>query len=748
MHVNPPLSRRCYIPLLSFFFAVQLCFSPQILPDDARLPSPAFEKAISVWAGGRAGDALAVLDAQLSGLEQAVWPPEAHVLRAWLLSECGRCEEAEEHWLAVAERTRPLRVFSYRRIFNCRMTRGDTAGTQEILEKLISMDGVRAHADLALALASCFRRAGKLDEAESLYRRILRVQHKGGYADAARLGLAAVLESEEKTGDAIVTLRQAQLDHYRASTLKDARAAEKRLCAAAGKKVARFGERDYSSFAVSLRKASFFKNALEVLEEWRAQYPASHESDRIEWHFIENLYLMRANDESLARCAQFLENFPRSSLSHQIRFTQLRLYVRLGQTAKVKSSAEVILETPGVSSSIKENTGLVLASYLVSIGEVEAGLDAYRRAYRSAASSEQKRSILWRAGVAALRVGQNQRAVTNLRALVGLNPPRDLEPSALYWLGVAESRMGQWEAALTALLKLEGKYSYDYYGVRARLFIPSLQDKVTGKRFEALCAAAGQKSLDFTELKIQEKARHHDLFKAAEILARAGLTGEAAALLEKLLVSFRADKGLAYCAARTYTECGDFKSALGILATYFPSYLKRPATGLPEDFWELAFPRPYWNEIRRAAEAHSVDPFLMLALMRQESRFDPAARSAVGAIGLFQIMPYTADQIGPGLGLKKVSEQDLTDPYINSLIAAKLLSGLIRQYDSFYVPAIAAYNAGEGRVDAWWKAGKKLSDDLFIDSMPYMETRVFVRTVLNNYFTYSRLYQPRVSADD
>src|SRR5207244_1315190 len=78
------------------------------------------------------------------------------------------------------------------------------------------------------------------------------------------------------------------------------------------------------------------------------------------------------------------------------------------------------------------------------------------------------------------------------------------------------------------------------------------------------------------------------------------------------------------------------------MAAYFGSHLERPATRLPDDFWQLAYPRAYWAEVSIAAARHHVDPLLMIALARQESHFERTVKSPVGAIGLFQIMPYTA----------------------------------------------------------------------------------------------------------
>ena len=74
------------------------------------------------------------------------------------------------------------------------------------------------------------------------------------------------------------------------------------------------------------------------------------------------------------------------------------------------------------------------------------------------------------------------------------------------------------------------------------------------------------------------------------------------------------------------------------MSSFFGDYLERPSTGLPEDFWRLAYPRAYWTEVTTAAARHHVDPLLMIALSRQESHFERTIKSPVGAIGLFQIM--------------------------------------------------------------------------------------------------------------
>ena len=136
---------------------------------------------------------------------------------------------------------------------------------------------------------------------------------------------------------------------------------------------------------------------------------------------------------------------------------------------------------------------------------------------------------------------------------------------------------------------------------------------------------------------------------------------------------------------------------------------------------------------------------LLLSLMRQESRFDPEARSPLGALGLLQIMPYTAEALAERAGVGEilddgVDEAALMRPSVNTAIAATLTGNLLDLFDAAIAPVIASYNAGEDRVALWWAATRDLSEDFFVDTIPYSETRHFVREVLSNYAAYQRVY--------
>ena len=711
---------------------------------DLRLPAPTFPVAAALYEAHQPTDALEVLERQLDGLTGDEVPIEAQLLRATLLAGVGRHQEREALWTEIAERESSLTVFALRALVSSLAGRAEPAQAETRLTELMMATSARQQLDLILTVADSHRGAGNFVEAAALYGRVLRSRSRGSFADAARLGLAAAQESAGDLEEAVNTFRQVQLQHHTPKAFTTARAGERRASASLGRSRQRFTEDQYRALARRLRVASQYEESLELLEEWRRAYPQTRKADVIEAETIDTLYSKRDSEEAAARCLQFAERFPRSALLPRVRVVQFRLDARMGRTAEVRSRGYDLWRgrVGGATAGQRRSAGELLAAYLASIGEVEEGLDVYRELYRTAGTARDQRNILWRAGVAALRAGQDERAVINLRGLNNRNPTGELAPAARYWLAVAERRVGKQTEAARLFRALEQRYPYHHYGLLARDRLSDLTTEATASDEDA--RRRGSATRKFPALELGDRVRRQSDFTAATLLAKAGLKSAAAELTRQVLARNRRNRALALLAARASAEAGDYRSVSTILVNHFGAYLRQPATDLPEDFWRLAYPRPFWEEIQASANTHDVDPILLLALMRQESRFDPQARSPAGAIGLFQIMPYTAAELGPQAGVGHLDggkdEAALMKPSVNVTIATKLISNLTMIFGRAMPPVIASYNAGEDRVSVWWQAAHGLGEDVFIDSIPYSETRRFVREVLANYSAYCRVY--------
>jgi len=151
---------------------------------------------------------------------------------------------------------------------------------------------------------------------------------------------------------------------------------------------------------------------------------------------------------------------------------------------------------------------------------------------------------------------------------------------------------------------------------------------------------------------------------------------------------------------------------------------------------EILYPNPYLPDLKLALKKDELDPIVVLALIRQESVFNPLARSPVGARGLMQLMPATARRFR-----RSVRDKHLVNPKINIDLGTQYFKGLVKRYDGNLVYVLAAYNAGEGRVERW--KGNLFDSDVTIlkniESIPFLETRNYVKLIFRNIFFYKLL---------
>ncbi|MBU3216581.1 lytic transglycosylase domain-containing protein [Clostridium estertheticum] len=152
------------------------------------------------------------------------------------------------------------------------------------------------------------------------------------------------------------------------------------------------------------------------------------------------------------------------------------------------------------------------------------------------------------------------------------------------------------------------------------------------------------------------------------------------------------------------------------------------------------YPIKYENKIITYSKKYNVDPYLVAAVIRTESKFDDKAVSNTGAYGLMQIMPDTAIWIAGNMKLKDFNTEKSFDPEINIAMGCWYLDDLNSEFNGDLELVLAAYNGGRGNVKKWLKNKEYSSDGKTLKNIPFGETDKYVKKVKINYRIYSKLY--------
>ncbi|MCP3100407.1 transglycosylase SLT domain-containing protein [Myxococcus sp. K15C18031901] len=347
------------------------------------------------------------------------------------------------------------------------------------------------------------------------------------------------------------------------------------------------------------------------------------------------------------------------------------------------------------------------------------------------AHSRRRDEGLWFRALAQLRQGEYAQARASLESLVATFPKSSLAPQARYWT-VRSRELGG--AGATEV----GPEYERLIGVAPASFYALLASERLKELGRAAPATFPNPPLAL------DLPRPPELELAVE-LTRAGLFRDAADEVEAHARRLRsADQALPF--AHALLRLGEFGHAHAVAARY----LWGRAFGAREpDALAAFYPRAFSNAVEEAAAAHKVDPFLVWAIMRRESAFKPEVMSLADARGLMQIIPKTATAIAEKLAEPAPAPADLFSPERNIRYGAWYLARLMDRF-AHPVLAAAAYNAGPGAAAKWARERGDLPLDLFVESIPFRETRGYVKQVVADLYLYHAFYdakgaQPRLS---
>lgn len=373
-----------------------------------------------------------------------------------------------------------------------------------------------------------------------------------------------------------------------------------------------------------------------------------------------------------------------------------------------------------------------LANYLVDEEEVDEALGHYRRLILHFPEGEHVLDAKWRVHFASFRSGQFEEAGFGLEEAARERPGADELPRILYWAGRSYQEAGRFDRADGLFHQVLLGYQNSYYGRRAFEHLAQMQ----GRDASLANIEAARAGVDLSEAlhvdRVDRQARVAELYAVG--LAKRALGEAGAAVLGQ-----RDDAAFLAMAAWIHSHQGNNLQAIITIRNAFPFHVSATGDLLPRPVWELFYPLPYRDHVERYASERGLNPYLVAALIRQESTFNPRVRSRAGARGLMQIIPATGRQLARQ-ERRKYATNDLYNPEINIRYGTRYLKEVLGRFDGRVDYALAGYNAGPHRVKRWTGMDMSIDPEVFIEDIPFDETRAYVKLVLRNEMLYRRLY--------
>lgn len=307
-------------------------------------------------------------------------------------------------------------------------------------------------------------------------------------------------------------------------------------------------------------------------------------------------------------------------------------------------------------------------------------------------------------------------------------------PAALYWRGrLYEDVEHNFAQALNYYNKLTDAYVNSYYAMLARQRIAAI-----GKREEVAATTAldSVREVDDPEL-IDELPENDPHLIKARLLANAALNEY---IRPEIALSATSSEWGALAEADIYQSFGETTRALQAMKRSKIPFFALDVDDVPHAYWEILFPRPYWATLREDAEANGLDPYLVAALIRQESEFNAGAVSRANAVGLMQLLPSTGKGLARKDGVKHFNANQLLDPTVNLKLGTTDLRLAINKYGGQVEYALASYNAGDVPVRQWIATNDYKDVAEWVESIPYSETREYVQSILRNRELYRAIY--------
>jgi soluble lytic murein transglycosylase len=422
-------------------------------------------------------------------------------------------------------------------------------------------------------------------------------------------------------------------------------------------------------------------------------------------------------------------------LEPEARFFYLSAIGEMGDRKSFVTLAHDLVKDFPTSEWAAEALNSLALQYVVIDEDDEADL-VFRELLQKFPRHRHAERAAWKAGWAAYRGRRFDDAVGIFESAAAAFPRADYRPSWLYWSARSRDQLNDTAMANERYRLVVADYRNSYYGRLAATLLTARKQSVLPSVSSAVSPSVSSPQVPPTATLIRELTSLQLFGEALGEVRYAQRVWGDSAPLQATAAWIRNRQGLELRAQERFTAV---RGAITLMRRAYPQFLAAGGENLPPDVLQIIFPLDYWPLIQKYSKLHGLDPYLITALMAQESTFTAEIRSSANARGLMQLLPSTGRIYARKLGMKSFTAASLNQPETNVRLGTQYFKELVDRFGGAHF-ALAGYNAGEHRVVRWLSEAPGLPTDEFIDNIPFPETQNYVKRILGTAEDYRRLY--------
>ncbi|MDH7485067.1 MAG: transglycosylase SLT domain-containing protein [Anaerolineae bacterium] len=493
-----------------------------------------------------------------------------------------------------------------------------------------------------------------------------------------------------------------------------------------------------------------YRPALAAFQRYLAGEPEKHQAEAHD--YIARTYLaLNLPDLALAEWDRLIEEFPQSELWGEAWLAQARALHQSGQADAARELLQRFAEENPGHPQAAEALALA-AQWAERAGAYLTAAEEYAALQQRYPEARQAGEALFQAALNRYRLGEVKEAAALWQRLLE-GYPWYRPQSARFWLGKSLLAAGERTAAAEAWQSLLEAAPESYYGSRAMALARAAGLELTSDAAPDAAAqtqAAAEEWLrgwlpagEELDLRTLPAAVEGDpAYQRGAALLALGLRMEALATWEGVKNRWGDDAQAMYALALRFRDLGAYRLSILCAARLLDLSPLSQRAAAPRFLQELAYPTYFADLVEMEAAAQGLDPLLVYAVIRQESLFEPGARSSAAAQGLMQVIPSTGEWVAQRMGWPDYRSEHIYRPYINVKFGVYYLASALQGGGRNLMTALVGYNAGPGNA-RYWRALAGDDDDLFVETITASEPQRYVQGVLQQYAVYRRLYGGR-----